>query len=768
MLFSALTLSAQSNVDWSTYEYLGDGAGGGKYTNKYKVSAADGLSVVNIQKPGFAEEVGIYVTVPAGISACSVNGKIDGAGVVLYLSSFTAKETQVTINYAGGSCTFWVYYADGTTGETPDPGTGEGGEEPEPTPDPEPEPGAIDWSAIAWIGNGSGDAVNTDKYKVSPADGLSVVNIQKPGFAEEVGIYVSVPAGISACSVNGKIDGAGVVLYLSSFTAKETQVTINYAGGSCTFWVYYADGITGETPDPGTGEGGEEPEPNPDPTVTPGYTANTTADYSYLYTNDAAGNVYLWLTFKEAIAGVAGPLFFTENNAQVSATTTDNKVFFASVSGKKDGDKVQLRAYIPRAGGLTQTPLLSHTVGTESGLIVTEYCNYTNNQLTKNGASITLSWETVDNGDVVITMGNGVGTTSCSYRNGGFEGGIEAFVVSTDNFATTTPASDYFTFEKVYSGNEARLVNIANLPKGAKIKHAGGGPALAWVVNGTNEYDRPEFIYTYGGVCNNLDAPTNVAVTDAGVVTFDEVLDATSYEVRVYQGVTLKYTQEITNGGTINFEAYVAGEYTVKVVAKAIDKDDSLESDGVTWNVAASPLPISNYCEAPADRITENQGSCNPLFSWITDATGNVVITISASEGDENATMFRNNAMGGDFLLDGSKDNFIAYFNRVKTDDYTYTLTLKDAANKPLPGAVISYSGQIEAKSSIHVDDWSKYVFDAYLYGTTCEETTEPDGPTTNVENTLNSVQIQKTIRNGALYIIYNGVTYDVMGCVVR
>ena len=105
----------------------------------------------------------------------------------------------------------------------------------------------VDWSAIAWLGNGSGDAVNTDKYKVSPADGLSVVNIQKPGFAEEVGIYVNVPAGISACSVNGKIDGAGVVLYLSSFTTQETQVTITYGADlKCTFWVYYADGVVGE------------------------------------------------------------------------------------------------------------------------------------------------------------------------------------------------------------------------------------------------------------------------------------------------------------------------------------------------------------------------------------------------------------------------------------------------------------------------------------------------------------------------------------------
>lgn len=108
----------------------------------------------------------------------------------------------------------------------------------------------VDWSAIAWLGNGSGDAVNTDKYKVSPADGLSVVNIQQPPWSDEAGIYVHVPAGISACTVNGKIDGAGMVLYLSSFTAKETEVTITHGLGSCTFWVYYADGTEGggETP----------------------------------------------------------------------------------------------------------------------------------------------------------------------------------------------------------------------------------------------------------------------------------------------------------------------------------------------------------------------------------------------------------------------------------------------------------------------------------------------------------------------------------------
>lgn len=104
----------------------------------------------------------------------------------------------------------------------------------------------VDWSNIGWLGNGSDDAVNTDKYKVSPTDGLNIVNIQRPGWADEVGIYVTVPKDISACSVNGKINGAGVVLYLSSFTAQETQVTLTYGADlKCTFWVYYADGTGG-------------------------------------------------------------------------------------------------------------------------------------------------------------------------------------------------------------------------------------------------------------------------------------------------------------------------------------------------------------------------------------------------------------------------------------------------------------------------------------------------------------------------------------------
>lgn len=127
MLFSALTLSAQSGVDWSTYEFLGDGAGGGAYSNKYKVAKVDGMNVVNIQTGGvWGASIGIYTNFPAAGITCDLSDySVDGAGMLMHLSSFTAKETKVNVTYATGSCTFWVYYADGTASETPGEGGGE-------------------------------------------------------------------------------------------------------------------------------------------------------------------------------------------------------------------------------------------------------------------------------------------------------------------------------------------------------------------------------------------------------------------------------------------------------------------------------------------------------------------------------------------------------------------------------------------------------------------------------------------------------------------
>ena len=121
-------------INWDNYAWLGNGTGNDAYTNKYKVAAAFGQTVVNIQHPGFAAEDGIYTNFPAGIGSCTLPAGtyvIEGAGMVLYLTAFTQKETAVTVVAGGVNYDFTVYYADGE-GEISggEEGQGQGGEQP--------------------------------------------------------------------------------------------------------------------------------------------------------------------------------------------------------------------------------------------------------------------------------------------------------------------------------------------------------------------------------------------------------------------------------------------------------------------------------------------------------------------------------------------------------------------------------------------------------------------------------------------------------------
>lgn len=131
LFFASLLGMMAFATDWSSIAYLADGAGDGAYANKYKVEAAFGQNVINIQKPGFAAAPGIYTNFPAGISSCSLSEDdyvIDGAGMILYLSAFTAKETAVSVVAGSVTYDFKVFYAEGT-GEIDDK-PGQGGETP--------------------------------------------------------------------------------------------------------------------------------------------------------------------------------------------------------------------------------------------------------------------------------------------------------------------------------------------------------------------------------------------------------------------------------------------------------------------------------------------------------------------------------------------------------------------------------------------------------------------------------------------------------------
>ncbi len=102
----------ETGCNWDNLEWLGDGAGGGKYSNMFKVCLPEGWGVVNVQSPGFATKPGIYVTVPAGISACSLgegNYDVQGAGIILHVDAFTQEETEVSIIHGTGEGTLTVY-----------------------------------------------------------------------------------------------------------------------------------------------------------------------------------------------------------------------------------------------------------------------------------------------------------------------------------------------------------------------------------------------------------------------------------------------------------------------------------------------------------------------------------------------------------------------------------------------------------------------------------------------------------------------------------
>ena len=372
--------------------------------------------------------------------------------------------------------------------------------------------------------------------------------------------------------------------------------------------------------------------------------------------------------------------------------------------------------------------------------INSEYCNYQDPQTLKGGKNIALTWETDGSGNVVITMQPGTGTTSCSFRNGGFEGGIGAFVVSDDDFVTTTPASDYFTAVQVYSGNTYTLTKVADLPANAKIKHVGSGHALAWVLDGNNEYCFPDFIYTYGGTCNQLDAPTNVAIDANNIITFDAVTGADSYMAYVSLGGVEKYSQAVASGDELTYTALVTGDYIVNVVASGAGKVDSDPSADVVWHLEAAPVVLGNseYCEH-----TIGSGNQQAYLTWETDGSGNIVITISEALGGTAAdTHFRGNGMAlGNFQVGAGKADASTYFNHACGGSNQVTLSLKNPGVAPSLGEKIYFTNKVvEYTTSQNNNAYSNMTFE-WTYGTVCSG--KAVSASVN-NNTMGSAVVQK------------------------
>ena len=123
-LFALLCVSMMSfAIDWNSVDWLGDGAGGGAYAEKYKAVVSPELTggaggfINNIQL--HEGVVAIHIAMPSAVfGAISLNESqydLEGAGFFPHLDAFKAKETVCTVVCNDVTYTFTVFFVDGTS-----------------------------------------------------------------------------------------------------------------------------------------------------------------------------------------------------------------------------------------------------------------------------------------------------------------------------------------------------------------------------------------------------------------------------------------------------------------------------------------------------------------------------------------------------------------------------------------------------------------------------------------------------------------------------
>ena len=356
------------------------------------------------------------------------------------------------------------------------------------------------------------------------------------------------------------------------------------------------------------------------------------------------------------------------------------------------------------------------------------YCSYTDNNLKWGNANVALTWATDASGNVVIDIEDGEGASNSAFRSGGFElGGGLSFadswkVYSGTNHQTIEDATVYFNEGGTLSNNDKRYTLTkkaeAVLPSNAVIVWQ--GHAFSWKndQNGGAYSIGKTFAYSYGESCPSLETPTNVAVSEERIITFTGSALAETYTASVYLGGILKYRQDVTNGGTLDFTPYVSGTYQVTVTASATGYPTTAPSEPFDWQRTVVPASPTNsaYCEQEM-----SNGNTLAKFTWETDDNGNIIITIAeALGGESSASVFRANAFNINNLRVGTHSLGSDYFTSSWVGS-VQTLALKDPNVKPGIGEPITYNGIVEYSTSKDQNAYPTLQFNDYLYGAKCE-----------------------------------------------
>lgn len=383
------------------------------------------------------------------------------------------------------------------------------------------------------------------------------------------------------------------------------------------------------------------------------------------------------------------------------------------------------------------------------------YCNYYGESTMLDAKYCAITFETASNGDVVMTISDGPGYTNCSYRNGGFEGGLEHFYVNEE------AASEYFEYVRPADGDieaRLRLLDGKTVPAGASIIYKES--AFSWKCNenGVRYHLGALFEYAYGSEnCGKLDAPKNVAISTDSILTFDAVTDADHYEVLVTYKGNLKLQKIIASGDKLVYEAMETGTYQVQVRACGYDILNSEWSTAINWALIAKEIVLgdSEYCEE-LFLEGENQAA---TFTWETDADGRVIVTIEdATNSEVKDGAFRGNGISIDKFHVGALPASTYFDHSVSADKTQVILTLKDKENAPVKGEKITVDAIIEYKTALDGNAWPTLKFE-YTYGTVC-----PGTITTIVDTLDKEIRSKKLVRNGQLIIVRDGVEYNAMG----
>ena len=317
-----------------------------------------------------------------------------------------------------------------------------------------------------------------------------------------------------------------------------------------------------------------------------------------------------------------------------------------------------------------------------------------------------LTWQTADNGDVVITIS---GSDWTLFRNNGMGSNLNNFKVQKEG-QSEEDASTYFN--RVYAGDMSRTFTLQlkegqTLPTGTKIKYNNG--TIEWfTANNNNCYGGYTFAYTYGTSCSSaLAAPAISGIDGTNHITFNSVTGATAYNLAIYRGANnCVYSQaDIHSGDAIGFVPYVDATFSVQVTAVA---DGYISGISATYDwelTAGTPERNTDICHMTVNEQTDN----NVYLTAETDENGRIIFTL------EGAT-WRNDGLTWDKLFVGNQ-KLQSYFDRESGWAGTNTFILKPKNNQTAVqlGDRIRFLGTAEWNPTSGSN--SKLILFSYIYG---------------------------------------------------